>query len=89
MLAVYFWGVPYVWHRLAIGFHARPRAAELRRLQLCRPRLTAAQLASVVAVPPGRIRLRVTGIVDKLRAADINPPIAIENEPECFRWTGP
>lgn len=51
--------------------------------------LASAQLASRIAVPVGRIRLRVTGIITKLRSAGIEPPIVIEDEPEAFRWIGP
>lgn len=50
--------------------------------------LTSEQLASKVALKGGRIRLRVTGIVGKLRAAGLAVPIVIEDEPEAFRWVG-
>ncbi len=51
--------------------------------------LDGAQLASAVGVPPGRARLFVTGLVDRLRDAGLEPPIAIEDDPLVFRWVGP
>lgn len=51
--------------------------------------LNATQLAGVMALPQGRVRIFVVGLIDRLQRAGIEPPISIEDEPLVFRWTGP
>jgi hypothetical protein len=51
--------------------------------------LDAAQLAQSIQSKPGLIRLRVTGLVEKLTDAGLPSPIAVEEEPLVFRWVGP
>ncbi len=51
--------------------------------------LDATQLGNAVGLPPARIRFFVTGLIGRLRAAGIEPPVIIEDEPLVFRWIGP
>ncbi len=50
--------------------------------------LSAAQLAAAAALPAGRVRVFVTGLIGRLEAAGIDPPIVIEEDPLVFRWIG-
>lgn len=74
-------------YREALGDDARSLAI-LERLAAA-GMLDAAQLAQAVGSKPGLVRLRVTGLLDKLSDAGLELPILIEEEPLVFRWTGP
>jgi hypothetical protein len=50
--------------------------------------LSAAQLAAAAGLPAGRVRVFVTGLIGRLEAANIDPPISIEDDPLVFRWIG-
>jgi len=50
--------------------------------------LNAAQLAGATSLPPGRVRVFVVGLIDRLQKAGVDSPIAIEDDPLVFRWIG-